>query len=461
MSKPSVKRKSRRQRRDQTDTQAPPQTTKGTTLEADHKGDMETPAPINSNVSVVQLQPTQPSVPVESTGPLTRASQFAALRPQQKRRLLLALSFLVFVLIPGLLSAGYFLVLASDRYSSTVGFAVRGMDGSAGGGDFLGALTGLTNIGTTTTDSYILLNYLTSREVVERLIHDISITEKFSRPEIDFLYRVNPDETIEKLVDYWSWMVSTSYDNTSSIIEVEVQAFNPKDAKNIAELILQYSSNLVNKLSKDARKDAVQFAKEELSRAELRLRIIRERMLKFRVTKNSLDPTRNAEVQMNLVAELERELISLRSRISTLRGTIDENSPSMRQLRRQEAALLEQITLKRTSLPEETESTRGLFLNESSDDSKKLPNLLANYEELIIEQQFAQGAYTAALSGLEQSRIEADRQQRYLAVFQAPSPAQEAEYPRRVVNTLLIFITLLAVWTLGVLIVYSIRDHLR
>lgn len=382
------------------------------------------------------------------------------LRPQQLRRKILALSFALMVLLPSLLGATYFLLIASDRYSSTIGFSVRGMDGSSAGGDFLGALTGLASVGTTTTDSFILMDYLEGRNVVERLSKDESILSHFSEDNVDFIYRLNQNWPIEELVRYWQSMITTSYDNTSSIIEVEVQAFSPEMTERIASRVLSYGSELVNTLSQNARRDAVKFAEEEVRRAELRLKMIRMRMKDFRSAESSIDPTKNAEVQIELIAGLEKQLLDTRSRLATLVGTIDESSPTIRQLRKQEEVLIKQILNKRDEISGRN-PTPLQQATEGADRLSSLSALLANYEELVVEQEFAQQAYTAALAGLERSRAEADRQQRYLAVFKPPSKPQEAIYPRRLINSLILFLGLLAIWALVTVIAYSIRDHLK
>ncbi len=425
----------------------------------------KTPAPAAKGKSPIKKVASVVKLPIEKVRQESDAGakgffSFRNLRPQQLRRRILALSFALMVVLPSVLGATYFLLIASDRYSSTIGFSVRGMDGTSAGGDFLGALTGLASVGTTTTDSFILMDYLKGREVVERLSKDDGIVSHFSDAEVDFIYRFDSVSPIEELVNYWRDMISITFDNTSSIIEVEVQAFTPEMAESVASHVLSYSSELVNKLSQNARRDAVKFAEEEVRRAELRMKMVRMRMKDFRNTESSIDPTRKAEVQIELIAGLEKQLLDTRSRLATLVGTIDESSPTIRQLRKQEDVLVKQILSKR----EEIGGNRPVQLQAKTGETDRLSSLsslLANYEELVVEQEFAQQAYTAALAGLERSRAEADRQQRYLAVFNPPSTPQDAIYPRRFINSLILFLGLLGVWALGTVITYSIRDHLK
>ena len=189
-------------------------------------------------------------------------SSAARTRPQTRRRRLVALSFTLLVALPVLLGTYYFAVVASDRYVSGAGFAVRGMD-AGGGMDIIGAFTGLASTGSTGSDSYIVLKYLESRDVLDQLQNDFDIRQSYGAENIDFLSRMDAELSIEGIVDYWDGMIDTSFNSTSSIITFEVQAFAPDDANRVAALVLQYAQDLVNRLSEEARRDSVRFAMSE------------------------------------------------------------------------------------------------------------------------------------------------------------------------------------------------------
>jgi len=92
-------------------------------------------------------------------------------------------------------------------------------------------------------------------------------------------------------------------------------------------------------------------------------------------------------------------------------------------------------------------------------DRSAVASMLSTFAKLETEREFAQQAYTAALASLERARAEADRTQRYLAVFVEPRPPEEALYPevpRGILTTLLL--SALA-WALGVLVFYGVREH--
>ena len=79
---------------------------------------------------------------------------------------------------------------------------------------------------------------------------------------------------------------------------------------------------------------------------------------------------------------------------------------------------------------------------------------------MVVEREFAEKLYLSALTSLEQARLLANRQQRYLATFVHPYLPDEALYPKRIRNTFFVFISLTLVWALGMLMLQSVRDRI-
>jgi capsular polysaccharide transport system permease protein len=389
---------------------------------------------------------TAVSIPAQPVpGPETHARA----RPRNLRRRILALSFLLCVAVPAILGTLYFTVFASDRYVSGAGFAVRGID-AGGGSDFLGAVTGLASTGSTASDSYILLDYLKSRDLVEKLEREFPLRASFGREDADILSRLDPSFEIERVVDYWRSRIATSFAPSTGIVKFEVEAFTPEDAQQLAALVLAHSKALVNDLSIRARRDALAHAEEEVAHAEARLKQALDAVRRFRETERSIDPVGDARAQTELIGGLERQLAELKARIAALRPSVSPVAPSLRNLMRQAEALEQQISAAR----------EGPAAGKNGDDPARLSGQLASFETLEIERSFAQKAYASAFSSLEKARIEAGRQQRYLAVYSAPSVPQYPAYPRRLVNSLLLLGGLCTAWGIGALIAYAVRDHM-
>ncbi|WP_341367037.1 hypothetical protein [Yoonia sp. BS5-3] len=390
-------------------------------------------------------------IPLSSKPKAEAVGSVTTVRPRQKRRRILTLSFILCVLLPSALGSYYFAVIASDRYAATAGFAVRGVNAGAGI-DGIGALTGLASAGSTTSDSYIVLKYLRSRDIVERLQSDMDIRSAFTNPEIDPLSRMGKALSIEEVVRYWGRMIRTSFDSTSGIVTVEVQAYSADQAEQIATLVLRYTDELVNALSVSARRDSVRFAEAEVTRAEERLRTTLQQIRDFREQESSINPAASAQLDIELVGGLESRLIDLRARIASIEGALDDDAPSLRALRNQAEAIEDQIAARQAAISGDAPR--------AATETAAMSGLLATFETLVVEKEFAQQVYQSALTSLEQARTDADRQQRYLAVFTLPAKPEQAMYPKRLQNILLVIAIAVSVWGIGTLIVYSVRDHL-
>ena len=371
------------------------------------------------------------------------------LSAQNARRSLTRLSALIFIVLPTLLSVIYFGLIAADQYSSEVKFSIRGSE-KAGGSDLLGMVTGLPSANSTVTDSYIIIEYIHSRELVEKLQQLIDLRKIFSSDKADWFVRFNPNETIEEFVEYWKWMANVQFDSSTNIIAVEIRAFTPKDAQRVAAAVLEASEKLVNELSERVRRDAVRFADQEVKHAEARVRKNRLKMLKFRDLRQEIDPVKKAESRLTLLATLNQQLVTKKTELANLKLYVKNKSPTVSVLENEISSLEKQIVLERAG--------PGALLNRNG-YPLKLSLLLADYEEIMIDREFAEKAYVSSLASLQLARAEADRQQRYLSAFVRPKLPEEAIYPYRITNTILVFIISTILWSLGLLVVYGIRDH--
>lgn len=362
----------------------------------------------------------------------------------------ISITFMVCVLFPVFLGTFYYTFIASDRYVSSAGFAVRKMDTSGGIG-VVGAFTGLAGAGSTTSDSYILLQYLKSRDLINELEAQIPLRELYSDNRIDFISRLPKNADVEKVVEYWGARIETSYNPSSGIITFDVEAFSDKDAEKIASLVLAHAQALVNKLSQLAREDSVRAAESEVKLAEDRLRNALQNLRDFRENEQAIDPAMSAKVQVEILGELEKELTQVHTRMASLKNSVDDDSPLMRALHREEEALTKQLEAQASSVKYKGVKQHG---------GKALSELLETYESLEVEKRFSEEAYASALASFETARADADRQQSYLAIYNRPAMPEKALYPRRLLDVFLIFISALGLWSIGMLITFSVRDHI-
>lgn len=363
------------------------------------------------------------------------------------RHVLIVLSFLVMVVGPSV-GAGYYLwTLAVDQYASRVGFSVRREDA----GNTFEMLGGLTNLsGSSSNDTDILFEFIQSQKLVSDIDAELNLREMWSRPEEDVVFALEKDASIEELVDYWDHMVRVSYGAGSGLIEVEVVAFSAEDATAVASAIFNRSSDMINDLSDIARQDSIGYARDELETALERLREARAIVTLFRNENQVVDPELDLRSQAGLLAMLETQQAEALIELDVLRTAISRESDPR----------LEQAQLRLTVIEERIAAERQkLGFGSANDDGTAFADLIGEYERLTVDRQFAEQSYVSALASYDAAQAEARRKTRYLAAYMEPTQAQTPEYPKRITLLALFALFAFLVWSILVLVIYSIKDR--
>lgn len=368
----------------------------------------------------------------------------SATRPQRRHWAILV-SFLLFVLIPTALTAWYLYARAADQYASTVGFSVRTEEaGSAI--ELLGGITALS--GSSSSDTDILYEFLQSQELVATLDAQLDLRAIWSRadPDTDPIFAYHAPGTIEDLVRYWGRMVRIYYDGGTGLLELRVLAFDPDDARLIAQAIFRESSAMINELSAIAREDSLSYSRDELEQARDRLAEARVAIAEWRNLNQTVDPTADTQGQMGLVTNLQAQLAEALIELDLLRETTRENDPRLAQAERLITVIESRIAAERAVL-----GTTG--------SGQAFADLVGEYERLVVDLEFAEQSYTASLSTFYVATNDAQRQSRYLAAHIRPTRAERAEYPDRLMLIGLTALFLVLAWSVMVLIAYSLRDR--
>lgn len=379
----------------------------------------------------------QPLPTVDLPDPATEAP----LRP--RHRVALA-SFVALVVVPTLAVLAYLYLVAADQYHSEVSFSIRSEEQSAGAAaGLLGALTQMST--GTATDADILYEFITSQSMVRAVDARLDLETLFRKPKFDPVFKLPKDPSIEDLVDYWSRMVHVSYDKNSGIIHVRTEAFTPEDAHAIAQAILDESGKLVNRLSEQARQDAIRYAMLDVQDAEKALREQRRKLAEFRSEYRIMNPEADVAGQMGLLSALQSELAQALVERDTLLSYVTEDDQRVQQANRRIDAISARIEAERTKL-----GIGGIDV--------AITDVIGRYEELRTDLEFAAQAYTQALANLTLARAEARRQARYLAPHIQPTLAEESLYPRRALLTFLSAVFLFLAWSIGMVLYYNVRD---
>jgi len=373
-----------------------------------------------------------------------RAQNFAARGRRFPVRLL---SFGVVVLVPAALVAAYYFLIAADQYVAEFRFALRTVEPART--EIGGLLQGNIAPSPVGVDSYAVVQYLGSRDVVDELGKTLDSREMFSRLESDWLARLQLPVSIEELVRYWKGQVDAFYDITNGTIVVRARAFTPDDALRLAQAVLTAAEQLVNDLSARARHDTLRNSEREVRRAERRLKTALARLREFRDREGIIDPRKTADATLALAGRIRDEIVRADTELSTVKHYMRADAPSVRML---EARI--------QSLQTQLHSVESEVTDTQKSQSEVLSRVMGSYERLESERTFAEKAYQHALEALDRARMNADRQQVYIAGFVQPSLPEEALYPRRFRNVGIALLLCCAIWLIGAFIVQTVREHL-
>ena len=381
-----------------------------------------------------------PPTPVETW---SAASEPPPPRPAGRLKRLLRHPFTWWVLAPTLLAIAYFYGFAAPQYVSEARFVVRSradapqlsfgtmLSAAVGGG---GAATGEANS---------VRDFLLSHDAVMRAHERLDLVSMWQREEADILARLR-NEDPERLTRYYNGMVSATFDTSTGVTTLRVRSFRPEDSKALAETLLSLSEHLVNSLSERAREDALRVARSEVAIAEQRVQDSRAALARFREQQQDLDSADTAQAAVQTISALEASLTTAQAELRERMAYMRPDNPALQVTRNRIEALERQIVAERAR------RTQG---------DGTLAQQLGTFERLMLEREFADRQLASATASLETARMEAQRQQMYLARVVEPNLAVYPLYPRKLISVGSIFLGLSVAFGIGWLLVAGMREH--
>jgi capsular polysaccharide transport system permease protein len=206
-----------------------------------------------------------PSFPVEAE---TADHRPAVAHWLKKRRW-----FLLMVVLPTLLAALYFALIASDVYVSESRFIIKSPDQKRSQMSTLANLVQTTGLSGGQEQTNEVLTYARSRDALKALEQSVNIRSKFSSPQADFLSgfpQPFADNSFESLFKYYGKRVDARMDSEAGTAIIKVEAFSPQDAYIINRQLLALSESLVNRLNSRAQSKGIAEAQKQVEPSGLR-----------------------------------------------------------------------------------------------------------------------------------------------------------------------------------------------
>jgi len=376
--------------------------------------------------------------PAQQVDPLT--DHTAAFRFGRAHKALI-LSFILVVLVPIFLQSIYLFGVAQDRFVSHSGFSIGAKDS----GGTLGLLDGLTGLsGGANTDAAIVYDFLKSAAFVSRLQMRVDLSKTLSPVGLDSVFWPPPKDQ-EAALRRWSRLMELSLDSRSGVISARVSAFDADDAQQINQIMLDEASIMLAGLSRQMRRDSTVFATSAVAAAEGHLTESRNNLTAFRTTTRILSPEIELESKLGLLATLQTQQIEAQIAHSLLLQTTTEKDP------RAVAASMK-ISVIEGLLEDER---RNVGANKDGSAA-----VTAEFEARMLEVEYAQERYLAAMAALDTANALAQQNSRYLAVHIQPTLPDTAGRPYRWRSLLISVSFLTLIWVIGAVGFYGRRNQL-
>ncbi|MCH5322536.1 MAG: capsule biosynthesis protein [Helicobacter sp.] len=339
----------------------------------------------------------------------------------------------------------YYLLFAADRYVSSIFLSVRSTTENATS-SMTGLVSLLGNNANSKEDIKYLKAYIQSLDMLKILEEKINLRELYAKQKKDLFFRTHRWYSQEDFLEYYQRLVGVTFDNDTGLLNVEVQGFNPEDTYLIAQTILEECDHFINELSHANAREQMAFAESELNQFKERYQKAKDDLLIFQNQYGVFDPLKQAEARASLNTQLEGKISQKETELTTMRSYLNETAPQIVMLKSEIAALNKQLN----------KDTKRIT---SGQDSQKLNDLAAKFQDLTIQVSFAEDAYTAALRTLETTRIDAFRKIKQLVVIQKPTIPESPKYPERLYNIFTIFVILVLIFGSVRLIYTIIEEH--
>lgn len=368
-------------------------------------------------------------------------------KPQKKKKSLIKrLKPLLWlsVIIPTALSGVYFGHYASDVYVSESSFVVRSpRNQNALSG--VGALLQGAGFARSQDDTYTVQEYMRSRTALEQLQQALPI-RSFYETQGDKLSRFNGfgfNDSQEAFYEYFKNRLSVDFDSVAGIATLRIRAFSAEEGQQINQKLLDLGEELINRLNSRARKDTIVFAEQAVATAEKKVKQTADALTRYRVKNKFVDLPAQSSAQLSIISNLNSELIRVETQLAQLLSITPEN-PQVSALQQRQKTLQKQLE----------QQSKALSGSENS-----IATQTADYQRLVLDYDLAQQQLTTAITSLQNTRSEADRQQLYLEVINKPSKPDWAVEPHRLYNILSTFIIGLMLYGILSLLVASVREH--
>jgi len=316
-------------------------------------------------------------------------------------------------------AAVYFLGIARARYQSTSDFLVRQpLPPAMAAPSVVGAVLGGPAMLGSLEDGRYLAVYLHSPEVMQRVFVRLLKEGRYQRRAPDVLAGIGSNANVDQQLAFFRRQVQVWPQELSGVIQLTTTGLDPATAMRLNRLLLQEGQQFVNQMNQNISRDQLNFARHEVDRARRTLSQATDKLNIFKARYGQLDPVQESAATSSYITALEAKLVELKVEEASLKRQFrDPKAPEVQFAADQVQELQKQIQAERQTLA----SPSGRNLGGRASEAMKLQN----------DVLFATDSLRAAMTAVENSRMESQRQLKFLIMLSLPLKAASQDWDWR------------------------------
>jgi capsular polysaccharide transport system permease protein len=351
--------------------------------------------------------------------------------------------FRLFISVVTTIAVFYFGILATPLYVSQSQFAIKSKS-PVSTVPLMAALTGQTQTGL--TEITAISKYIQSSQILAVLDRDLHLRAAYTRPRLDFMNYLSPYASNLDFLRFYTTMVSVDIDTDTNIVTLQAKSYDAASARKLATAILIQSSEFINRMSDQMRRESIRSAQIDFEAAQKDDLKAREAMAKFRTTVGNLDPSAVGMAAGQSIVSMRADIDRLRTQIASLRTYSTDNSPQVRQL-------LAQITY----LEQRIKDTQTKMV--SGNDQDSLNQQLTQYTDLTMKQDYADKRLVTAQAALDEAKSVAEQKTLFVVSITNPTLPDRPTSPQRLWSIFSIIAISATLYGIAQLALAGLRDH--
>ena len=336
------------------------------------------------------------------------------------------------------LAAVYCFGIGRDRYQAVAEFVIRQpLPPSTMGSSLLSPTLGSPTVLGSLEDGRYLQVFLGSPEVMQRLYPNPSRFQQLYAPSWpDRWTGLQPSTKRDGQLVFFQRQQSVVPQELSGAVILKTNGFDPQQALQLNRALVAQAQRFVNEVNQGISADQRNFAEQEVVKARVRLNSANNKLNAFQDLHGQLNPVVEKDATTSYLAALESRLVDLKVQEASLRRQFrDSQAPEVSYVADPVQELKREIGEERSKVV----SPQGRNLNRLSIQAQNLQNEVA----------FATEALKAAMLAADNSRLESQRQLKFLVMLREPQLPAEPEPNWRWKAFLASLGGLLVVWGVG------------